>query len=154
MLDCNNDQSVCYDDFITFLSCSGSQQAKSTRMMSCLSEKEKNQKLTSWAELNMSSRAIFCQVLEDALKLAKKIKSLQDDYPIEISELRQKVGSYVDLEEGARSKFFNRFDESSWSRTRISLYEYDSIRQAFWDKGVRIGSYSGIDEFTIKLILR
>lgn len=77
MLDCDNNNSICYEDFITFLACSGSQYAKSTKMKFNLGEKAKNQNFISWDEISIASRAIFCQILEDSLKLAKKIIELQ-----------------------------------------------------------------------------
>lgn len=154
MVDCDTDNTICYDDFITFLACSGSQYAKSTKLSFNLNEKAQNNKFEIWDELNIQSRALFCQILEDSLKLAKKIKTLQEDFPIEISQLRQNIAKYVDQEEGSRRSLLNRFDESAWGKTRISLYEYDAIRKAFWDKGVRIGTYGGVDEYTLRLVLR
>jgi hypothetical protein len=88
MVDCDKDNTICYEDFVTYLACSGSQYAKSTKLKFNLGEKVKNQNLQTWDELDIAARSIFCQVLEDSLKLAKKILLLQQDFPIEISELR------------------------------------------------------------------
>jgi hypothetical protein len=154
MVDCDNDNNICYDDFITFLACSGSQYAKTTKLGFNIGEKDKNRHLETWEEIDVAPQAIFCQILEDSLKLAKKILVLQEDFPIEISQLRQKIAQYVDKEEGSRRRMLNRFDESGWAKTRISLYEYDAIRNAFWEKGVRIGTCGGVDEYTLRLVLR
>jgi hypothetical protein len=62
--------------------------------------------------------------------------------------------NYIDLEENTRERFVNRFDESNWAGTRIGMYEFDAIRKAFWKEGVRIGSLGGVEEYTLRLVLR
>jgi len=62
--------------------------------------------------------------------------------------------NYIDLQENTRERFVSRFDESNWAGTRIGMYEFDAIRNAFWKEGVRIGSLGGVEEYTLRLVLR
>lgn len=154
MLDCDNDNKISYQDFIMFLAMSGAHYAKSTNMLFNIGEKDKHKRFLDWEQIDISSRNIFCEILESSLVLARKMRSLQDDYPIEVCRLKENMQNYIDLEENTRERFVNRFDESNWAATRIGMYEFDAIRKAFWKEGVRIGSLGGVEEYTLRLVLR
>lgn len=154
MFDCNNDGNISYQDFTMYLATSGVHYAKTTNMLFNIGEKDRHRRFLNWEQIDISSRNQFCSILESSLKLAKKMRSLQEDFPIEVCRLKEHMQLYIDQEENTRERFVNRFDVSGWADTRVAMYEFDAIRKAFWKEGVRIGSLGGVEEFTLRLLLR
>lgn len=154
MLDYDNDSSISYQDFTMFLATSGTHYARSTNMMFNVSEKEKNHRYLDWEQVDIQSRNTFSSILEHSLRLARKLRLLQEDFPIEVCKLKEHMHHYINQEEECRERFVNRFDTSGWAGTRIGMYEFDAIRRAFWKEGVRIGSLGGVEEYTLRLLLR
>ena len=96
MFDCDNDEKISYQDFIMFLATSGAHYAKSTSMLFNIGEKDKHQRFLEWDQVSIQSRNQFCEILENSLKLSRKLRALQEDYPIEVCKLKENMQSYID----------------------------------------------------------
>lgn len=154
MFDCDNDQSISYQDFIMYLATSGTHYAKTTNMMFNIGEKEKHRKLMKWDQVDMQSRNTFCIILERSLKIAKRLTSIKLDFPVEMCKLKQNMQELIDKEEASKRVYVNNLSVSGWAGTRVGMYEFDQIRRAFWREGIRIGSLGGVEEYALRILLR